>query len=116
MTSSDNTRLRRGAHGTIRVQKLESGAYRADAWYRDARGDRKRIRRSAATEAGAKRAIESYFYPHSLPDPRTVGELLTEWLSQHQGVQLSTREGYQSEIDRYLKPRLGNIKLDVCCR
>lgn len=112
MTSIDNIRLSGGAHGKIRVRKLDSGRYQADAWYRSPNGTLKRVRRSATTKAGAAAALKEQLEPVPLPDIRTIGELLNEWLSRLQDVQLATRKTYKTEIDHYLIPRLGNVKLE----
>ena len=101
-----------GSRGKIRTTKIKTGKWRADCYARDSTGKLRRSQRTGTSEADATRKLLVSISGTSVSGVKTVSHLLDKWLSQHDGISQSTRERYEGVMRRYLKPTIGDVRID----
>lgn len=105
-------RLQPGQRGTINTAKSRNGKWRADCYYRDPTGTRKRITRTGTSQAEAARKLGLALSKGPQASITTVEDLLVEWLKRHDTISQATRERYQDCLTRHLIPSVGDIRVE----
>src|SRR5579875_1549884 len=107
----------RAANGEGTIYKRADGRYEAAVMIQAASGERKRLRVCARTRQEARRKLATRLeqLQHGVfsTDHRwTLGEYLDHWLEREKRRPL-TRQRHESVVRLYLKPGLGNQRLEV---
>lgn len=108
-------RLRPGEWGNISVRQISPTRWEADCRVRRENGHVDRIRRRGATPGAAEQAVLSEVASEVDAPPANTEELLERWLTLHARrgtITEKTRHVYEGQIDRYLIPHLGELRLE----
>lgn len=105
-----------GMHGDITVATLKSGTYQALCRYRDLDGVTRRVTASGRTKTAARQALTAKLKERSrgstadLTRDSRLTDLARAWLQSHDAGE-SSRELYESSVERHLIPKLGGLRI-----
>jgi integrase len=121
------TPLLLGTSGTVTVDEMANGKWRARCTYRDANGKTQPLERWGTTRAKAKNRLEAEVKTRStrgtgrnaLSAESTVAQLMDAWFSHKlltadPPLAVGTRARYRDIIDRLISPVFGKLHLWEC--
>lgn len=105
----------RKGHGGVNVTRLPSGRYRWRVWVK-LREEGKRLSGTEDTEkqalaAGQRARVDAERGKAALPSSVTVGEYVSQWITQKDGISDKSRALHSAHFRRDIEPRLGSRKL-----
>lgn len=113
-----------GTLGNINTRKLGPRSWQADAYYRDAAGDRRRIQRRGTSKLGAESALKVAFAEGPAPQNQggldrgsrfsAVANAWHEELTANGKHSPSTVHLYREALDKHLLPLLGGLRFPEC--
>ncbi|WP_264671353.1 tyrosine-type recombinase/integrase [Arthrobacter sp. VKM Ac-2550] len=110
--------MRPNTHGKMSFSPRESGGFEASWYYRDAHGNRKRMKASGRTKSRAREELEFKWETRDLSDAdsevtgsTTIEELGQLWLKSLRGRAPGTMAAYRNRIRISISPFIGDKKI-----